>query len=66
MMKGFYRILLNNRIEIYTDTDDIPEEFDNLIDFAPEYPKGPHTEEEHQMIDGMGNVLRELLNRELR
>ena len=30
--------------------EDIPEEFDYLIEFVPEVPPGPHTEQEHEEI----------------
>lgn len=65
-VKGHFRILLNNVIEIYTDTDELPDEFDNLIEFAPEYPEGPHTDEEHEIMHRMDDVLHELLKREIR
>jgi len=65
-MKGFYRVRINNEVKIYTNAKDIPESFDNLIDFAPEYPIGPHTDEEHETIHRMSDVLQELLQREMK
>lgn len=65
MMKGLYRVLLNNEILEFHDIEDIPENFDNLIEFNPEYPRGPHTDEEHEQMDRMTDVLSELLQREM-
>lgn len=31
--------------------EDIPDEFDNVIEFMPEIPPGPHTQEQHDEID---------------
>lgn len=64
-MKGLYKVLLNNEILEFHNIEDIPETFDNLIEFNPEYPLGPHTDEEHAQMDRMTDVLSELLQREM-
>jgi hypothetical protein len=58
-------VILNNGIlETYTKYEDIPESFDNVISFLPEIPEGPHTDDEHDIIDQWNNKLRELMKRE--
>lgn len=63
-MKGEFVIRTDKQLYTYTDTKDIPETFDNLIKFAPEYPKAPHTEIEHEDISKFMDVLKELMSRE--
>ncbi len=57
-------IRLNDELITYTDFDDIPESFDNLIKFLPEVIPPPHTEEEHRINDKWHSKLNELLTRE--
>lgn len=63
-MLGKYVVLVNGKIETYTNFDDIPEVIDNVIEFLPEYPKGPHTDHEHEEMEQFTNKLQELLKRE--
>lgn len=63
-MKGRFVIRTGKDLIEYTDTDMIPMSFDNLIEFAPEFPEGPHTEEEHEEMETYNNVLKELMTRE--
>lgn len=58
-------VILNNGIlETYTKYEDIPLQFDNLIEFIPELPDGPHTHEQHEEIDAWNDKLKELMKRE--
>lgn len=57
-------ILRNGILETYHKYEDIPESFDNLIEFLPEIPEGPHTHEEHEEIDSWNDKLKELMKRE--
>jgi hypothetical protein len=41
-------------------------EFDSMISFEPEYPEGPHTDEEHEEMGEMNDLLQELMKRETR
>lgn len=43
-------IMRQGRLETYSDFDDIPMDFDHVIEFAPEIPPGPHTDAEHEEI----------------
>lgn len=63
-MSNKFVILNNGKLETYTNFDDIPEKFDNLIQFLPKIPSGPHTPEEHLEIGIWNGKLRELLKRE--
>lgn len=58
-------VILNNGIlETYDKYEDIPESFDNVIQFLPEIPEGPHTDDQHDIIDQWNDKLRELMKRE--
>lgn len=63
-MSHRFVILNDGIIETYNKYEDIPEFFDNIIEFAPEIPEGPHTHEEHDEIDQWNKRLKELLSRE--
>jgi len=65
-MRGEFDIILNGVIKRYTDFDDIPLVFDNLIRFEPEIIPEPHTEEEHELMETYNNKLKELMSREIK
>ena len=43
-------IMKNNELFTYTNFEDIPSDFDHMIEFLPEIPPEPHTEEQHREI----------------
>jgi len=57
-------ILRNGMLEKYSNYDEIPEKFDNIIKFVPDYSEGPHTHEEHEELHSWNDKLKELLKRE--
>jgi hypothetical protein len=60
-------VILNNGVlETYTKYEDIPESFDNIIQFLPEIPEGPHTHDQHDEIEQWNDKLKELMKREKR
>lgn len=63
-MSHKFVILNKGVLEVYTKYEDIPESFDNVIEFLPEIPDGPHTDEEHDIIDQWNDKLKELMKRE--
>ncbi len=63
-MKGIYKIYINNETKEYNNYWDIPEKFDNLVSFSPEYPQSPHSEEDHKLIDSFQERFLELMERE--
>ena len=48
----------------YNNFDDIPLEFDHLIQFLPEMPSPPHTEAEHEEMESWVPKFKELLKRQ--
>lgn len=65
-MKGEFIIRIDDSLYTYNNYEDIPEEFDNVIKFSPEYPSEPHSEEDHDLIHSYVDKLHELMKREKR
>jgi hypothetical protein len=63
-MSHKFVILRNSVLEIYDKYEDIPESFENVIEFIPEIPDGPHTDDEHESIHEWNDKLIELLQRQ--
>jgi hypothetical protein len=61
---GSFKIRIGDEIITHTNYNDIPEKFDNLIEFIPTFPEGPHTEEEHHGMSIYTELLQELMKRE--
>ena len=59
-------IRINESLLEFSNYDDIPSEFDNLISFEPEVPPEPHTEEQQEEIEAWHDKLKELMKRETR
>jgi hypothetical protein len=59
-----YVVLIDSELYTYTDYDEIPEQFDHLIEFAPEIPPPPHTPEQHEWLETLNTKLQELMTRE--
>ena len=58
-------VILNNGVEEeYTNFEDIPKSFENVITFMPEIPPEPHTEEQHKEIELWQLKFNELMRRE--
>lgn len=65
-MRGEFVILINGELKSYTNYEEIPESFDNLIKFLPEYLDPPHSKEQHRIMDTYNDKLQELIGRELK
>jgi len=63
-MSHEFVILVNGELQTYTNYDDIPEVFDNVIKFMPEIPSPPHTEEQHEEIDSWNDKFQRLMEKE--
>lgn len=63
-MSHKFVILLDGELRTYDKFEDIPLEFDNVIEFLPEFKAGPHTDEEHEELDLWDDKLQELMRRE--
>ena len=61
-----FAILIDGKVQVFDNYDDIPETFENVIRFEPEVPPEPHTEEQHHEIEQWNNKLHQLLKRETR
>ena len=59
-----FAILIDGKVQVFDNYDDIPETFENVIRFEPEVPPEPHTEEQHEMIATYNDKLKELMKRE--
>ena len=44
-------IMQDDQLYEYTEYEQIPDQFDHVIEFAPEIPPGPHTDQQHEEID---------------
>ena len=44
-------IMHSNTLVEYNQYENIPNDFDHVIEFLPEIPPGPHTQEQHEEID---------------
>jgi len=60
-MKGEFIIMVEGKLITYTDYDDIPNTFDHVIKFNPDYPEGPHTQEEHEYMETFNDKLQALM-----
>ena len=43
--------MISGQLHEYARYEDIPTAFDHVIEFCPEIPPGPHTQEQHDEID---------------
>jgi|Laugresbdmm110sd_1035091.scaffolds.fasta_scaffold19744_4 hypothetical protein len=57
-------LLVKGELKTYTNYEDIPDEFDNVIKFIPEIPDGPHSHNEHDEIEKWNEKLQLLMEKE--
>jgi len=62
-MKGEYIVKIGTSFLEFSDSNDIPDEFDHLIKFVPEEPPEPHTQEDHDYINSFVSKMREIEKR---
>ena len=65
-MEHKFVILLDGELKTYSRFEDIPEKFDNLIEFKPEIPPSPHSQEDHDEIHAWEDRFKQLMKRETR
>ena len=63
-MQGLFVIRDKGMILEFSNYEDIPQNFDNVIRFEPTPPEPPHTEEEHEEMATYNDKLKELMERE--
>ena len=51
----------NNELLTYSNFEDIPSDFDHVIEFVPNIPPEPHTEEQHEEIEQWNSKLQKLM-----
>jgi hypothetical protein len=54
-------IMQDDRLCEYTEYEQIPDQFDHVIEFAPEIPPGPHTDRQHEEIEQWQNKFERLM-----
>jgi|TARA_B100000780_G_scaffold174368_1_gene122102 hypothetical protein len=57
-------LLIDGKQETFQNYEDIPQNFQHVIKFAPEIPLGPHTKEQHKEINLWNWRLQILIQRE--
>jgi hypothetical protein len=57
--------MIDGKLKTFNRFDDIPNTFDHVIEFKPEIPPPPHTEEQHEEMDKWNDKLIELMKREV-
>ena len=61
MKTGKFVVLKNKLLHTYINYEDIPNDFEHIIEFKPDVPTEPHTKEEHNEIAKWGPRLQELI-----
>ena len=54
-------LMVKGELITYHNYEDIPEDFDHVIEFVPEIPPGPHTDQQHEEIEQWNDKLQELM-----
>ena len=54
-------IMRNDVLEAYDRYEDIPDDLDHVIEFLPEIPPEPHTEQQHEEIDSWNDKFLRLM-----
>ena len=57
-------IMIDRKLVTFSKYEDIPEVFDHVIEFLPEIPQDPHTNDQHKEIEQWNDRLQELMIRE--
>jgi len=63
MLTGEFVIRKNGKLQKYQNYNDIPNEFEHIISFKPDYPPEPHTKEQHDQMSKFDDYLKELITR---
>ena len=56
-------IMRNDVIEVYDRYEDIPDDLDHVIEFLPEIPPEPHTEQQHEEIEPWPDLFLKLMEK---
>lgn len=61
---GDYLVIVGGQLCRYTHIDQIPGDFDHIVKFLPDIPPGPHTHEQHEDIERLGETFRAFMEKE--
>jgi hypothetical protein len=50
-------------IEVYDRYEDIPDDLDHVIEFLPEIPPEPHTDQQHEEIETWPDLFLKLMEK---
>ncbi len=53
--------MIDSELHTYDQYEQIPDQFDHVIEFQPEIPPEPHTEKQHHEIDSWVPRFRRLM-----
>ena len=56
-------IMRNDILEVYDQYESIPSDLDHVIEFIPEIPPGPHTQQQHEEIDSWPDLFSQLMEK---
>jgi len=59
-----FTVMIQGQLFTYSNYEDIPEDFEHVIEFSPEIPQGPHTEEQHNEMLHWNEKLQLLITKE--
>jgi hypothetical protein len=59
-------VRIGGEVLTYSEVSQIPDIFDNLIRFEPDYPEPPHTLTDHAVMGSFKDVFDDLMKRERR
>ena len=62
-LTGKFVVLKNKQLHTYTNYNDIPDDFEHLIEFKPDVLPEPHQGAEHEEIAEWGPRLQELVKK---
>ena len=54
-------VMIDGELHTYDRYEHIPDQFDHVIEFQPEIPPGPHTDEQHREIESWQPRLHRLM-----
>lgn len=54
-------VMKNDQLLTFDKFDDVPSDFDHLIEFVPEIPTGPHTDAQHEEIESWVSKFQKLM-----
>jgi hypothetical protein len=59
-----FTVRIGDQIHTYQRYEDIPAEFDHVIEFLPELPPPPHTDQQHREIEAWQPRFEQLMEKE--